>query len=272
LQQEKAEENNMKIVVLAKEVPDTEEERVLDLQTGLLDRVASERVPDEINERALEVALRFKDENKDSEVVVLCVVPAQSTKSLSILFSMCADSAIHVVDDGLAGADALATSVVLAAALSLTGYDLVVAGNESTDGRGGVVPAMVAERLGLPLLPSLGMVTITSGSVAGLAGIEGGTLSLGADLPAVISVTERAAEARFPNFKGILKAKKKPLQTLGLSDLGVANVGPGRSVMVSANERPPRATGRKVVDGGNAAADLADFLVAGRLICTTTGT
>ncbi|WP_284752155.1 electron transfer flavoprotein subunit beta/FixA family protein [Arthrobacter sp. efr-133-R2A-120] len=256
----------MKIVVLAKEVPDTEEERVLDLQTGLLDRVASDRIPDEINERALEVALRFKDENKDAEVVVLCVGPAQSTKSLRKLLSMGADSAIHVADDGLAGADASATSAALAAALSWTGYDLVVAGNESTDGRGGVVPAMVAERLGLPLLPSLGTATITSSSVSGLVGVEGGTLSVSADLPAVISVTESAAEARFPNFKGILKAKKKPLQTLGLSDLGVGSFSPTRSVMVSANGRPPRAMGRKVVDEGNAAAELADFLVAGRLI------
>lgn len=256
----------MKIVVLAKEVPDTEEERALDLQTGLLDRGASDRIPDEISERALEVALRFKDANNDAEVVVLTVGPAEATKSLRKLLSMGADSAVHVVDEGLAGADASATSEVLAAALTWAGYDLVVAGNESTDGRGGVVPAMVAERLGLPLLPSLDTVTIAASSVAGVVGVENGTLSVSADLPAVISVTERAAEARFPNFKGVLKSKRKPLATIGLSDLGMAKFGPAHNVMISAKERPPRALGRKVIDEGDAAAELADFLIAGRLI------
>ncbi|MDQ6754101.1 MAG: electron transfer flavoprotein subunit beta/FixA family protein [Actinomycetota bacterium] len=259
----------MKIVVLVKQVPDTEEERRLDVATGILDRKAAENVPDEISERALEVALQYKDAHKDADVVVLSMGPDTVTKTLRKMLSMGADSAVHVVDDALAGSDVNRTSVVLAAALKHIGFDLVVAGNESTDGRGGVVPAMVAEHLRLPLLPSLNSIDVQEAAVSGDCSVDGGSLSLRAPLPAVVSVTERVAEARFPNFKGIMKAKKKPSSVMSLAELGLdaasLNAG-GRSVVVSATERPARTAGRKVVDDGRAAVELAEFLVAGRLI------
>lgn len=259
----------MKIVVLVKQVPDTEEERHLDPRTGILDREAGENVPDEITERALEVALQYKDNHQDTEVVVLSMGPDTLLKSLRKMLSMGADAAVHVLDDALAGADAPRSARVLAAALERTGYDLVVAGNESTDGRGGVVPAMVAEHLRLPLLPSLDAVDIRADAVSGHCTVDGGSLSLRAALPAVVSVTERAAEARFPNFKGIMKAKKKPLDTFSLAELDLDEAalgGAGRSVVVSVEERPARTAGRKLVDDGGAAGELVEFLVAGRLI------
>lgn len=257
----------MKIIVLVKQVPDTEEERRLDASTGLLDRNADESVADEINERALEVALRHKDANKGSEVVVLTLGPASAVQALRKALSMGADSAVHVVDDRLEGADIATTAAVLAAAVQHTGFDLIVAGNESTDGRGGVVPAMVAEHLGLPLLSSLDTVELFEHTVAGGVVVETGRLTVSAALPAVVSVTERSAEARFPNFKGIMTAKRKPLATLSLADLGVdpAAYG-GNSTVLSISERPARTAGRKVVDDGSAAHELAEFLVAGRLI------
>ncbi|MFF1880662.1 electron transfer flavoprotein subunit beta/FixA family protein [Pseudarthrobacter sp. NPDC058196] len=256
----------MKIIVLVKQVPDTEEERRLDPATGRLDRDASESVADEINERALEVALRYKDGNKGSEVVVLTVGPASAAQALRKALSMGADSAVHVVDDRLEGADIAMTAAVLAAAVQRTGFDLVVAGNESTDGRGGVVPAMVAEHLGLPLLSSLNTVTLTAGTVAGEVSVEAGSLAVSATLPAIVSVTERAAEARFPNFKGIMTAKRKPLVTLSLADLGLDPVAGGASTVLTLSERPARTAGKKIVDDGTAAHELAEFLVAGRLV------
>lgn len=256
----------MKIVVLVKQVPDTEEERTLDLSTGLLDREANEAVADEINERALEVALRHKDGDKRAEIVVLSMGPAGATKALRKALSMGADSAIHVLDDSLAGADITTTAAVLAAAASQTEFDLLVAGNESTDGRGGVIPSMIAEHLGLPLLPSLDSAEVSAGSVSGQVSVEGASLTLSSEYPAIISVTERAAEARFPNFKGIMTAKRKPLATLSLADLGVV-VGAGASCTVlDTAERPARTAGKKIVDDGTAAQELAEFLVAGRLI------
>lgn len=260
----------MKIIVLVKQVPDTEEERRLDPASGLLDRVTGENVADEINERALEVALQYKDSHKDTEVVVLSMGPGGVTKALRKLLSMGADSAVHVLDDALAGSDAGWTAAVLAAAVNNVGFDLVIAGNESTDGRGGVVPAMVAEHLGVAHLGFLDAAQIDAATVSGERGTESGSLAVHASLPAVASVTERCAEARFPNFKGIMKAKRKPLSVLGLDDLGVdpstAFAALGRSVVVTANERPARTAGKKVVDEGQAGVELAEYLVAGRLI------
>ena len=259
----------MKIIVLVKQVPDTEWERKLDPATGLLDRLAGENVADEINERALEVALRYKDSHKGTEVVVLSMGPASTTKALRKALSMGADSAVHILDDALAGSDVGWTAEVLAAALKNSSFDLVIAGNESTDGRGGVVPAMVAEHLSLPFLGSLNSAEISEHAVSGERRGEVGTLTAHASLPAVVSVTERSAEARFANFKGIMMAKRKPLVTVALRDLGVdpsALAGTGRSVVVTTSQRPARTAGKKIIDEGNAGNELAEFLVAGRLI------
>jgi electron transfer flavoprotein beta subunit len=254
----------MKIIALVKQVPDTGGERKL-TAAGLLDRDASERIIDEINERSLEIALRHKDSDKSTEVVLMSMGPTEATSTLRKGLSMGADSAIHIVDDNLAGSDAARTAQVLAAALQRTGFDLVVAGNESTDGRGGVVPAMLAERLGVAQLTQLNSVELSEGSVSGVRSTDSGTLTAHVDLPAVISVTEIAAEPRFPNFKGIMTAKKKPLTTLTLADLGLEDLA-AHSVVVSVTERPIRTAGRKVVDDGNAANELAEFLAAERLI------
>jgi len=253
---------------LVKQVPDTEEERSLDLETGIIDRATGENVADEINERTLEVALSFKDKNKGSEVVVVSMGPESVTKALRKALSMGADSAVHVQDDALAGSDLGRTAAVLAAAVKTTGADLVLAGNESTDGRGGAVPAMVSEHLGLPHLGSLGSIEISSSSVHGERRVEKGTLSVSTSLPAVVSVTEHVAEARFPNFKGIMTAKRKPLTVLSLDDLGVgpALAGLGRSVVLETRERPARQAGTKIVDDGDAGKQLADFLITGRLV------
>ena len=258
----------MKIAVLAKQVPDTWSDRRINLETGRLDRAASESVPDEINERALEAALRYKDANPGTEVILLSMGPEGTDKSLRKLLAMGADSAVLVSDEALAGSDMVQTARVLAAGVRRIAPDLLLAGNEATDGRGGMVPAMVAEILGWPVLPGLDEVAITDGSVAGTAQVDGGALRLSAGFPAAASLTERCAEARFPNFKGIMQAKKKPMEVLTLAELGIA-AGPAaaqaRSEMVSAAARPAKQAGPKVHDDGTAARQLADFLAGRRL-------
>ncbi|MBK5238278.1 MAG: electron transfer flavoprotein subunit beta/FixA family protein, partial [Actinomycetales bacterium] len=146
----------MKIVVLMKQVPDTWGDRSLNLETGWVDRTSDAQVIDEINERALEVALCQKDSDKSTEVIVLTMGPADVSDSLRKALAMGCDSAIHILDDTLAGSDAARTATMLAAALREVNADLIIAGNESTDGRGGVVPAMIAEHLGLAHLGMLG--------------------------------------------------------------------------------------------------------------------
>jgi electron transfer flavoprotein beta subunit len=259
----------MKIIVLVKQVPDTSEDRHLDPATGLLDRSTTEGVIDEINERALEVALQYKDSHKGTEVVALSMGPQGASQALRKALSMGADSGIHVLDDDLSGADAVWTSTALAAALKTTEFDLILAGNESTDGHSGTVPAMVAEHLSLPLLGSISSVDIGGASVSGKREAESGALNVRASLPAIITVTERSPEARFPNFKGILTAKRKPVKTVSLAALGqdpAERSAAARSVVVSVAARPAREAGKKIIDSGTAGVELADFLAVSRLL------
>jgi electron transfer flavoprotein beta subunit len=258
----------VKIVVLIKQVPDTYEDRKLDTATGILDRDASEKVIDDVSERALEVALTYKDGDKSTEVVALSMGPASTTDSLRKALASGADSAVHVLDDDLDGSDLGWTAAALAAAITRTGFDVVIAGNESTDGRGGVIPAMLAERLGIGHLSYLNSVDLTDSSASGVRSGEDGTSTVHVALPAVLSVTDRNPEPRFPNFKGIMGAKKKPLETVSVSDLALDPAFPGlaRSVVISTVVKPAKTAGTKVVDEGNAGVELADFLAAQRLI------
>ncbi|RAX47815.1 electron transfer flavoprotein subunit beta [Arthrobacter sp. AQ5-05] len=256
----------MKIAVLIKQVPCTENDRHLD-SNGWADRTASDRIADEITERALEAALKHKDADKSVEIVAVTMGPAAAAEALRKALSMGADSAIHVSDESLAGSDALDTAKALAAALQDAGCDLVIAGNESTDGRGGVVPAMIAEALGLPFLGPLDSLDVAGGTVRGRRSDGRGTTTLRATTPAVVSVTEASGEARFPKFKGILGAKRKPVALRSASDLGLAAHDAGKgNLVLSSSRRPARTAGTKIVDDGQAASQLAAYLVAENLI------
>lgn len=254
----------MKIVVLMKQVPDTWGERKLDLATGWVDR-GGDNVIDEINERALEVALSYKDSDKSSEVIVMTMAPGDVSESLKKALAMGCDSAVHITDAALAGADAAYTAAVLSAALKELGPDLVIAGNESTDGRGGIVPSMIAEHLDVAHLGMLGKITITETSVAGVRLLEDGFQDVHATLPAVISVNESNPDARFPSFKGIMGAKKKPVSTKSLAELSPTKAA-GSTTILNTTARPARTAGTKITDDGTAGEQLAEFLVSNRLI------
>ena len=260
----------MRIVVLVKEVPDTYGDRKLDLETGLADRGASEAVLDEIGERALEVALSHADAHAGTEVVLLSMSPESAVTSLRKGLAMGAASAVQVVDERLAGADLGLTAEVLAAAVARAGFDLVITGNQSTDGSGGILPAMIAERLRVAQLTALVSVDLTDDAVRGQRRTESGIATVSASLPAVISITEALPDARFPNFKGIMAAKKKKVETLDLAALGVspAEVGlaAAASVVASATPRPPKAKGTIVTDEGAGGVAIADFLSAQKFI------
>ena len=257
----------MKIAVLLKSVPDTYGDRKIDLETGLADRGASETVLDEIGERAVELALTLAAAEPGSTVGVLSMTPEDAQSAVRKALAMGADQAVQIADPALVGADLTLTAEVLAAAVQRGGYDLILAGNLSTDGAGGVIPAMVAERLDLPQLTELSSVEVSGGTVRGARTTDLGTTTLSAELPAVVSVTEAFPDARFPNFKGIMAAKKKPLETLSLADLGIdaEDYSVPRAIMTAAAERPAREAGVKIEDDGTAGAQLADFLVQNRL-------
>ncbi|MBT2476408.1 electron transfer flavoprotein subunit beta/FixA family protein [Microbacterium sp. ISL-103] len=258
----------MKIFVLVKEVPDTYGDRKLNLETGLADRGAGDVVLDEITERALEVALSYADKNEGTEVVAVAMAPGGSTASVRRALAIGAGSAVHIADEQPAGADLGLTAETLAAAIRRGEPDLVITGNLSTDGSGGVIPAMLAEHLGWPQATALTSVEITPEGITGTRGADAGAQPISASLPAVVSITEGLPDARFPNFKGIMAAKKKPLEVLSLDDLGVSAdpAAAPRTILTAVAEKPPRAAGVKIVDEGDAAEKLVEYLVQNRLV------
>jgi electron transfer flavoprotein beta subunit len=257
----------MKIVVLVKAVPDTYGDRRIDPETGLVDRGASEVVIDEISERALELAVATAEKIPDTEVVALSMAPAGAETALRKTLAIGADSGVQILDHGLVGADIVQTSRVIAAALAHLGYDLVITGNRSTDGGGGMLPAMLAELLEVPSATGLDTAEVNTQRVSGSRTSDDSTMRVSVALPAVVTIGERMPEARFPSFKGIMAAKKKPFETLDLAALGVEadDDSVAHSIVVAAAERPPRAAGTKIVDEGDAGMQLAEYLVQNRL-------
>ena len=200
----------MNIAVLIKQVPDTWSERTLTEPEWTLDREAADAVIDEIDTRGVEAALQLTEKH-GGEVTVVTMGPDRATDALRKALAMGVDKAVHINDDGLAGSDALQTSAALAAALRTLAVDLIITGNESTDGRTGSVPSMLAERLGLPQITSVRTLEIDGTTLRAERVRDGGYSEVTATLPAVVSVTEKINEPRYPGFKGIMAAKKKPV-------------------------------------------------------------
>jgi electron transfer flavoprotein beta subunit len=261
----------MNIVVLVKQVPDTYSERKLRDADGVLDRDATDAVLDEINERAVEEALQLKEANDGSEVTVLTMGPDRATDAIRKALSMGADKAVHLSDEALAGSDAVATAKVLAKTIgTVDGVDLVLAGNEASDGRGAAVPAMVADLLGWPALTHVRELTVEGGAVTGRRETDDGVTVLTAELPVVVSVSEKINEPRYPSFKGIMAAKKKPVETLSLADAGIdpgqVGLAAAATEVISFAKRPPRQAGTIVKDEGDGGAKAAEFLAAQKFI------
>jgi electron transfer flavoprotein beta subunit len=260
----------MNIAVLIKQVPDTYSERKLNAADGLLDRAASDAVLDEINERAVEAALQLT-ETHGGEVTVVCMGPGSAADAIRKALSMGADQAVHLSDDALAGSCAVQTARVLAQVITtLDGVDLILAGNGASDGRVSAVPAMVADVLDLPALTHARQITVDGTSVTVRRETDRGAVVLTADLPAVISVSEKINEPRYPSFKGIMAAKRKPITQLSLADarIGASDVGlpSALTTVTSVAPRPPKSAGEKTADEGDAGSKIAAYLVAQKLI------
>lgn len=258
----------MRIAVLLKEVPDTYSDREMSLETGLTDR-SGDVVADEVGERAVEAALRIVEgSGSDGHVDIITVGPASAADAARRGIAMGAQDATVITDDALAGADVTLTAEVLAAAIRRADYDLVVCGAMSSDGSSGVIPAMLAEHLGRPALTNLTELAVEGTTVRGTQASDGATVELHAELPAIAAVSDEFADPRYPNFKGLMAAKKKELTTLTLAELGIdANdFTTPRAIMVDVAKRPARERGEIIDASPTAAAQLADFLAAKNLI------
>jgi electron transfer flavoprotein beta subunit len=258
----------MNIVVCVKQVPDTASERTL-RPDGTLDRQAADGLINELDEYGIEEGLRIAEAH-GGEVTILTMGPEKASESIRKALSMGADKAVHLVDDALVGSDALATSYALSQVLKQIGFDLVICGSESTDARTGVLPAMLAERLGVPQLTLAGKVDIEGTGITIRRVSDEGYAVVTASLPAVVSVMEKINEPRYPSFKGIMAAKKKPVRTLSLADAGIdpAEVGLGNAATAVADfaARPPRAAGVIVKDEGDGGTKVAAFLAERKFI------
>ena len=264
----------MNIVVCVKYVPDSTADQAFEAD-NTVDRVGVPGLLSELDEYAVEQALQLKEKNADPEsvtVTALSVGPEAAADAIRKALQMGADSGAHVVDDAVAGSDALATSKVLAAAIGKIGdVDVVVCGMASTDGGMSVVPAMLAERLGLPQVTMASLVETQGDQVRIKRDGDVATEVVGGTMPLVLSVTDQSGEARYPSFKGIMAAKKKPLDVWSLSDLGVDAGDVGLSVAWSQVEettaRPPRTAGEIVKDeDGSGATALTEFLASKKFI------
>ncbi len=256
----------MKIAVCVKHVP--EGSARLDPGSKRLDR-SGEGALNRFDANAVEEALRIKGDG-DTEVVVVSMGPEKAADSLRKALAMGADRAVLVSDEAAAGSDLLATSRVLAKALERESPDLVLFGQQASDGDGAVLWAAVAERLRLPVVSQAAELALQDGSLRVKRQNEFGYDVIEAPLPAVVAVSDAINEPRYPSLKGIMGAKKKPQELLSLADLGVDASAAGdagsRTEVLALAEPPARAGARKIEDDGNAAQAIVDFLAEKRLI------
>ncbi|MDU0312568.1 electron transfer flavoprotein subunit beta/FixA family protein [Phycicoccus sp. M110.8] len=262
----------MNIVVCVKYVPDAQSDRTFNESDNTTDRVGVDGLLSELDEYAVEEALKIVEAG-EGEVTVVTVGPDQAADALKKALQMGADKAVHVKDDAIHGSDAPATSLVLAEAVrKITGGnpELVLTGMASTDGTMSVVPAMLAERLGLPQVTFASELTVDGGSVTIRRDGDAASETITASLPALVSVTDQINEPRYPSFKGIMAAKKKPLEEWSLADLGVdaSQVGleAAWTKVESFTQRPPREQGQIVTDEGDGGTKLAEFLSAQKFV------
>jgi len=262
----------VRIICPVKRVPDTAARKSTDPDLTL-DREGVETVLNANDEWSIEEAMRIKERTPDAEVIVLCVGPQQASQTVRKALSYGLDGAIQVTDDAIAGSDAAGIAHILAEALREETFDLVIMGNQSSDARTMLVPAMLAEYLDLPALTYVSKLEIDGSTLRVERETATGHQVVEAQAPAVVSVVEAINEPRYPSFKGIMAAKKKPLEVRDLAAIGVdpAEVGLAHAwtEVLEVTPRPPRQAGEKVEDDGSGtvgAKALVDFLVAQKII------
>ena len=259
----------MNIVVCVKYVPDAQSDRTF-TEDNTTDREGVDGLLSELDEYAVEEALKIVEAG-EGEVTVVTIGPDAAAEAVKKALQMGADKGVHVLDDAIAGSDAPATSLVLAEAIKKIGTpDIVLTGMASTDGTMSVVPAMLAERLGLPQVTFASELTVEGGTVKIRRDGDTASETIESSLPALVSVTDQINEPRYPSFKGIMAAKKKPVETWSLADLGVdaGQVGQANSwtEVLETTKRPPREQGEIVKDEGDGGSKLAEFLAAQKFI------
>lgn len=260
----------MKIVVCIKQVPATGADKRYtdDLR---LDRTGVEAIINPLDEYAIEQALRLVDDGTAESVTYLSMGPDQAAEALRRALAMGGDDAVLLTDPALAGADEWATAKVLAAALDKLAPDVALMGMASDDARGSLVPGAVAAMRNVPLLSYGAELKAGDGSAQVRRLSAAGYDWIGAPLPVVATVTDQVGEPRYASLKGIMAAKRKPMETWSLADVGLsADDLRGAALTQVTDTRAPEAkppTERiENLPAPEAAARIADWLAARKLI------
>jgi electron transfer flavoprotein beta subunit len=252
----------MKVVVCVKQIPDPATPYSLEEGTNLLVR-PDEQVLDDTDRYGVEMGLQLAQANEGT-VTLMSMGPKGNAQGIRQALAMGADKAVIIEDEALRGSDALTTARVLAKAIGNEGFDLVIAGTESTDGYSGVIPQMLAELLDVPALTYATSVETDGSEVTIHRQTVDGYDVVKADLPAVVSVTAGVVEPRYPTFKGIMDAKKKPVETLSMGDLGAKRAP--EQLVLSIVDAPERSGGRKIEDDGDAHLAIVSLLEERKVI------
>ena len=259
----------MKIAVCVKEVPEAGAARRVDPQTKRLDR-SGEGALNAFDVNAVEEALRLKESQGETEVVIVSLGSQGALDSLRKALAMGADRALLVSDDAAVGSDLVATSRALAAALERESPDLVLFGQQSADSDGAVLWAAVADRLRLPMVSQASELTVADGKATVKRQTEFGYDRIAAPLPAVVAVSDAINEPRYPSLKGIMSAKSKPQDVVSTSELGLGADAVGeagsKTEVLALSDPPARGESRKIEDDGTAAQQVLDFLLEKKLV------
>jgi electron transfer flavoprotein beta subunit len=241
----------MDIVVLVKQVPDTESLVQIAADGVSIKKEDIKWIMNPYDELAVEEALRIK-EAKGGSVTILSVGPQKVQETIRTALAMGADKGVHINDPKIEGSDSLAVARVLAAALKSLPFNLIIAGQRGVDEDNYQVGAAVAEFLGVPHVSLVVKAELLDGKIRCHRVIEGGSVIVEAPLPALFTTQRGLNEPRYASLPGIMKAKKKPLEVKTIADLGVdpALVGPAnRKVVVKALRLPPERKAVRLIKG-----------------------
>jgi electron transfer flavoprotein beta subunit len=259
----------MNVVVCVKQIPDPAIPGQLHPDSHTLVR-DGKLILDDSDRYGVEMGLQLAEASGGGDVTLVSMAPGGERSGLLTALAMGATKAILVSDDALAGTDALGTAKVLAAAIKRAEPDLIIAATESTDGYTGTTPVQIAEILGLPSVSFSKKVEISDGTVKVERQTEAGYDEVEVPLPALVSVTAGVVEPRYPSFKGIMAARGKPIEELGVGDLGLSPGDVGfsgaRQEIISAQPAEARGSGEIVVDEGDAFEKIVSYLEGLKLI------
>jgi electron transfer flavoprotein beta subunit len=252
----------MRVVVCVKQIPDPASPYKLDPDTHFLQRPA-DQVLDDTDRYGVEMGLLIAGQTEGT-VTLVSMGPAGNLQGIRQALAMGADKAVVVDDPTLRGADSLTTARILSAAISRDGFDVLIAGTESTDGYSGVVPQQIAGFLDVPVLSFAKKVELEGNKIRIERQTEYGYDIVETPTPVVITVTAGAVEPRYPTFKGIMAAKSKPIDQVTAGDLGVTVTA--NQEIVSVRPAPERATGEVIEDEGDAHLRIIQLLEQAKVI------